>query len=71
MSVNVAMKFTLDTSRNKTQTISQIRASMHKSIAPTQLQSASSFRMKNLGRAPTLDFNKPHPISRGCGCCGG
>ena len=71
MSINVAMKFTLDTSRNKTQTISQIRASMHKSTAPTQLQSSSSFRMKNLGRTPQLQFNKSHSKSKGCGCCGG
>ena len=71
MSANVAMNFTLNTNKSRTQTLSQIRASMPKSTAPTQLQSSSLFRMKNLGRTPQFQFNKSHSKSKGCGCCGG
>ena len=73
MPANITMKFTLDTNKSETKTLSQIR-SMPKSTTLNQASGHSNFSMRNLGRVPQLtlnNFGKSKSKSGGCGCCGG
>lgn len=77
MSVNIGMKFTLDTNRSVTKTLTQIRSMPSATTATTATTTSrvtmSRFSMTNLGRTPQLslnNFSRAKPKG-GCGCCGG
>lgn len=74
MSVNIGMKFTLDTNRSVTKTLTQIRSMPTARTATTTTRvTMSRFSMTNLGRTPQLslnNFSRAKPKG-GCGCCGG
>jgi hypothetical protein len=71
MSVNVGMKFTMDTNKSVTKTLTEIRSTPITSTSGTFTK--SRFTMANLGRTPQLslnNFNRSKPKGGGCGCCG-
>lgn len=74
MSVNIGMKFTLDTNKSVTKTLTQIRSMPTTRTATTTSRvTMARFSMTNLGRTPQLslnNFSRAKPKG-GCGCCGG